>query len=171
MIPVWICAVVGAGLANPLPGVLAVAAAAISPAGTVPRWQLSQVVDDGMWDPLPTGLVAGMPTIRVMPAKLVLDPAGKWQDEQALAIPAWLMREPENLAPLATGVAAIDDPEPTWQTSQDAVVGMWVAGRPTMLKPAAGMANDAAALPWHWAQLLLVLGALAWIAATVGWTE
>jgi hypothetical protein len=36
---------------------------------------------------------------------------------------------------------------------------MWLAGRPTMLKLAAGMAKEAAAAPWHWAQLLVVLGA------------
>ena len=37
VMPVWICAVVGAGVANALPGVLAVATAAMSPAGVVPR--------------------------------------------------------------------------------------------------------------------------------------
>ena len=37
-----------------------------------------------------------------------------------------------------------------------------------MLKFAAGIAKLAAALPWHCAQLLVVLGALAWIFASVG---
>jgi hypothetical protein len=37
VMPVWICAVVGAGVANALPGVLAVATAGINPAGAVAR--------------------------------------------------------------------------------------------------------------------------------------
>ena len=40
-----------------------------------------------------------------------------------------------------------------------------------MLKPAAGMAKVGAAAPWHCAQLLIVLGALAWMFASVGITE
>ena len=44
-------------------------------------------------------------------------------------------------------------------------------GRPTMLKPADGIAKLAAAAPWHCAQLLVVLGALAWMLASVGVTE
>ena len=42
---------------------------------------------------------------------------------------------------------------------------------PTMLKLAVGIAKLAAALPWHCAQLALVLGALAWMLASVGITE
>jgi len=37
VIPVWICAVVGAGVANAVPGAVLVALAAISPEGVVPR--------------------------------------------------------------------------------------------------------------------------------------
>ena len=48
---------------------------------------------------------------------------------------------------------------------------MWFVGCPTIEKPAPGIANDAAADPWHCAQLLVVLGAFAWIAASVGITE
>jgi hypothetical protein len=40
-----------------------------------------------------------------------------------------------------------------------------------MLKFAAGIAKLAAALPWHCAQLFVVLGALAWMLASVGITE
>jgi hypothetical protein len=100
-------------------------------------------------------------------------PAATWQATQLLVMPAWLMSEPENFAPLPTGVAAMEEPLPTWQVSHEAVVGMWVplVGWPTIAKPAAGMANEAAAAPWHCAQLLVVLGALAWIAASVGITE
>ena len=47
---------------------------------------------------------------------------------------------------------------------------MWLLGRPTIEKLADGMANEAAALPWHRAQLPVVLGAFAWMAASVGIT-
>jgi hypothetical protein len=40
-----------------------------------------------------------------------------------------------------------------------------------MEKLAAGMAKLAAAAPWHCAQLPVVLGALAWMLASVGITE
>jgi len=50
---------------------------------------------------------------------------------------------------LTTGVAAMLEPAPTWQVSHDAVVGMWSFGRPTIEKLAVGIANDAAAPPWH----------------------
>ena len=63
------------------------------------------------------------------------------------------------------------EPGPTWQVSQDAVVGRWFAGRPTIEKLAAGIAKEAAALPWHCEQLLEVLGAFAWMSVTDGSTE
>ena len=44
-------------------------------------------------------------------------------------------------------------------------------GSPTMLKFADGIAKLAAAAPWHCAQLPVVLGALAWMLASVGITE
>jgi hypothetical protein len=44
-------------------------------------------------------------------------------------------------------------------------------GIPTIEKLIDGIANDAAAAPWHCSQLLLVLGALAWMLASVGITE
>ena len=81
------------------------------------------------------------------------------------------MSEPLNFAPLGTGVAAMLEPVPTWQLSQAAVVGTWLLGSPTMVKLAAGMAKLGAALPWHCAQLLVVLWALAWMFASVGRTE
>ena len=120
---------------------------------------------------LPIGLVAGMPTSAVMPTKFVAVPAGTWQATQLFVMPAWLISEPLNLAPLPTGRLAIDEPAPTWQVSHEALVGRWLLGSPTMLKLAAGIANDAALAPWHCAQLLVVLGAFAWIAASVGITE
>jgi hypothetical protein len=166
--PVWIIAPVGAGVANAVPGAVFVAEAATKPPGTVPRWQVSQIVEEGMCEPAPAGLVAGMPTMRLMPANVVLLPAGWWQAAQLLLMPLWFISEPLNLAPLPTGVLAIDEPAPTWHSSHDAEVGMWLPGRPTMLKLFAAMANEAAAAPWHCAQLLLVLGALAWMLASVG---
>ena len=61
----------------------------------------------------PMGEVAGMPTICAMPAKLALVPLGTWQATQLLAMPAWFISEPLNLAPLATGRLAMLEPGPT----------------------------------------------------------
>jgi hypothetical protein len=116
------------------------------------------------------GEVAGMPTICAMPAKLADVPLGTWQATQLLVMPVWLMSEPLNLAPLTTGKVVMLEPAPTWQDSHDTVVGMWLAGKPTIEKFAAGMARLGAAAPWHCAQLFVVLGALAWMAAMVGIT-
>jgi hypothetical protein len=126
VMPEWICAVVGAGVANSVPGAVLVALAWIRPdtLASVPAWQLSQVVLDGMCEPAPIGDVGGMPTMAVMPEKLAAVPAGTWQAAQLLLMPAWLMREPENLAPLPTGVLVMLEPVPTWQLSHAAVVGM-----------------------------------------------
>lgn len=124
-----------------------------------------------MWEPLPGGEVGGMPTSTLMPAKLAVWPAGRWHEAQLLVMPAWLIVEPLKRAPFGTGNAAMLEPAPTWQTSQEAAVGMWLPGRPTIAKLADGMAKLAAALPWHWLQLPVVLGALAWMAANVGVSE
>src|SRR5260221_6585098 len=70
VMPLWICVVDGAGDPNAVPGAVFVAEAAIWPAGRLPRWQVSQVVPEGMCELAPTGVVAGMPTIALMPAKL-----------------------------------------------------------------------------------------------------
>jgi hypothetical protein len=162
VIPVWICTVVGAGVANSVPGAVLVAEAATSPVGVVPRWQVSQVVDDGMCAPAPTGEVAGITTIWLIPAKLLPVMLGPWQAMQLLVIPRWLIKEPLNFAPLPTGRLAMLEPAPTWQVSQAAMIGMWLAGGPTMLKLAAGIANPATTFAaWHCAQLLVVLGAFA----------
>jgi hypothetical protein len=72
----WIIVPVGAGAWNAVPGAVLLALAAMKPAGMLPRWQVSQVVDDGMCEPLPIGLVGGMPTMRVMPMKVLELPAG-----------------------------------------------------------------------------------------------
>ena len=170
--PVWICAVVGAGLWKPLPGVVAVALAGISPAGVEPRWHVSHVVDDGMCEPAPTGEVGGITMILVTPTKLDPVIVGAWHAAQLFVIPLWLILEPENFAPSPTGVAAMLEPAPTWHCSHGAEVGTWFAGGPTIEKPADGIANPATtAAPWHCAQLPVVLGALAWMLANVGSTE
>jgi hypothetical protein len=74
--PEWICAPVGAGLWNSVPGAVFVADAAISPDGVVARWHVSHVVDDGMCEPAPTGVVTGIPTIAPIPANAAVVPAG-----------------------------------------------------------------------------------------------
>ncbi len=158
-------------MAKSLPGALLVADAGIEPPGVDPRWQVSQVVDDGMCEVAPIGEVAGITMILLTPTKLdpVID--GPWQATQLLVMPTWLISEPVNFAPLPTGVTAMLDPAPTWQVSHETVVGMWLPGSPTMLKLADGIAKLAAAAPWHCAQLLVVLGAFAWMFASVGMTE
>ena len=168
--PLWICAVVGAGVAKRLPGTLLVAEAGTRPGtlASVPRWQLSHVVEEGMCELEPIGLVAGMTMILATPAKLVPVTLGPWQATQLFVIPVWLMREALNFAPLGTGVAAMLEPAPTWQSSHEALVGRWLAGSPTMLNPFAGIAKLAAAAPWHCAQFALVLSELAWIFVNVG---
>jgi hypothetical protein len=122
--PLWICAPLGAGLPNPVPGAVLVAVAGTRAAGTVARWQVSQAVLDGMCEPAPAGLVGGMPTTRAMPANAWLLPAGWWQATQLLLMPLWFISEPEKRAPLTTGRLVIDEPGATWQASQAALVGM-----------------------------------------------
>ena len=172
VMPVWIWAVVGAGVANSVPGADLVAEAATMPVGVVPKWQVSQLVDDGICEVAPIGEVGGSTTMRVTPAKLEPVMLGPWHCAQLLVMPLWLIKELLNLAPFPTGVAAMLEPVPTWQDSQAAVVGRWLAGGPTMAKLAAGIAKPATTLAaWHWAQLVVVLGALAWMLASVGSTE
>ena len=167
--PVWICVVVGAGVANSVPGAVLLEEAGTRPVGVLARWQASQVEPEGMCELAPMGEVGGITTIWVTPTKLEPVTPDPWQSAQLDVMPLWLMSEPLNLAPLPTGVAAMLEPAPTWQLSQAAAVGRWLLGKPTMLKLAAGMAMPAAALAeWHCAQLLLVLGALAWMLASVG---
>src|SRR5579871_234711 len=87
-------------------------------------------------------------------------------------MPAWLIAEFVNLAPLTTGSAAMLEPAPTWQLSQAAVVGTWFAGIVTIEKPIAGMAYVGAVVgPWHCVQLPVVLGAYRWMFVSDGTTE
>jgi hypothetical protein len=131
----------------------------MSPLGMDDWWHPSHAVDEGMRAVAePAGVVDGITTIFVTPMKLELEMVGPWHVTQVV-MPAWLILEFVNFAPLTTGVALMLEPDPTWQTSQDCEVGMWFEGRPTMEKFAAGIANEAAALPWHWAQFVVVLGA------------
>ena len=169
VMPAWICALLGAGVTNKVPGALLVAEAGPKPLGVVSRWQVSQVVDEGMWELAPTGEVGGIATILLMPEKLLPVMPGPWHCAQLLVMPLWLIKQPLNLAPFPTGVAATLEPAPTWQDSQGAVVGTWLLGGPTMVKLAAGMAKPATTLAaWHCAQLAVVLGALAWMLARLG---
>jgi hypothetical protein len=70
VMPPWIIAVVGTGVAKAVPGAVLLAFAGTKPDGIEPAWQLSQVVTDGMCELMPTGEVAGITTIFVMPMKL-----------------------------------------------------------------------------------------------------
>ena len=151
-----------------MPGAVLVALATISPAGVLPKWQVSQVVDDGMCEFAPTGEVGGNTTMLVMPVNELPVIVGPWQATQLLVMPVWLNLEPENFAPSTTGVAAMLEPVPTWHDSQAPPDGTWLVGCPTIVKFAAGIANEAAAAPWHCAQLLVVLSALAWMLVSVG---
>src|SRR5512143_709833 len=170
--PEWIWAAVGAGVAKPVPGGDSVALAGIWPIGRLARWQLSQVVLEGMCELGPGGDMGGMRTMLVMPAKVVPDPDAVWQATQLFVMPAWFMRELANVAPLGTGVVATLEPAPTWQLSHGALVGTWLLGGATILNPIDGIAKAVAAVAlWHWAQLPVVLGALAWMAGSVGITE
>ena len=171
MIPVWIWVVVGAGVANAVPGAVFVAEAPTIPVGVVARWQVSQVCEDGMCAPAPTGEVGGITTIWLIPAKLAPVMLEPWHAMQLLVIPVWLISELLNLAPLPTGRLATLDPAPTWQVSHAPLLGMWLAGGPTITKLAAGIAKPATTLAaWHCAQFAVVLGALAWMLARVGIT-
>jgi hypothetical protein len=131
--PAWICAVVGAGVANAVPGAVLVALAAISPTGAVLRWQLSQVVDDGMCELGPSGEVGGITTMLVMPANELPLIDGPWQATQLLVMPVWLIWPLANVAPAApvTGMG-VDGIALLWQASQAAVVGMCGGVRPAL---------------------------------------
>jgi hypothetical protein len=171
VIPVWIWVVVGAGVANAVPGAVFVAEAATIPVGVVARWQVSHEVVEGMCALGPTGEVGGITTILLIPAKLAPVIDAPWQLSQLFVIPVWLISELLNLAPLPTGRLATLEPEPTWQVSQAALLGMWLVGGPTITKLAAGIAKpDTTLAAWHCAQLFVVLGALAWMLARVGIT-
>lgn len=148
--PAWIIAPVGTGVAQAVPGAVLVAEAGTIAAGALPKWQASQVVDEGMCALAPAGDVGGMPLILVMPAKLTVEPEVLWQLKQLVVMPLWLISEPLNLAPLGTGVVAMLEPVPTWQTSQAVVMGMWLAGGPMMVKLAVGIAKPATTFAaWH----------------------
>jgi hypothetical protein len=58
---------VGAGVLKPLPGAVLVATPGTNAAGVLPRWQDSHLVEVGRCELTPTGDVAGMTTMLVMP--------------------------------------------------------------------------------------------------------
>jgi hypothetical protein len=67
LVSLWIIAAEGSGIWNRLPGTLRVADAGTKPAGVLPRWQLSHVVDVGKCALEPCGLVGGMAMMALMP--------------------------------------------------------------------------------------------------------
>lgn len=94
-----------------------------------------------------------------------------WQLAQPAVMPLWLNAELANLAPFCTGSCKLLL-APTWQLSHPSEpIAMWLLGVDTIANPIAGKAKLGAAVPWHCAQLVVVEGALAWIAAIVGITE
>src|SRR5258705_10675943 len=101
--PEWICAVVGIGVANAVPGAVLVDEAGTMAPGVVPRWQVSQVVDDGMCDVTPTGGVCGMTRMAVTPVKLAPGIVGAWQAAQLLGMALRLFSRTQNLGPVGTG--------------------------------------------------------------------
>jgi hypothetical protein len=64
---VWIIAAVGAGNKKLLPGAVLVATPGTRLVGVLARWQLSHLVLLGRCEPAPTGEVAGITTILLMP--------------------------------------------------------------------------------------------------------
>ena len=100
------------------------------PVGVLPRWQLSQVCDEGMCALAPTGEVGGITTIWLTPTKLLAVMLGPWQARQLFVMPVWLIKEPLNLAPLPTGRLATLEPPPTWQLSHAVAIGIWLPGGP-----------------------------------------
>ena len=158
VIPAWL---------NWAPEKVFIPGAGTKPLGMLLTWQLSQAAV--------VGTCAGDRPVAFMgdtPAKVVAVTLEPWQASQPDAMPVWLNSEPLNLAPSGTGVAAMLELLPTWQLTQSRLpMGMWLPGAPTMEKPLAGLAKLLAAAPWHWAQLLLVEGALAWMSPRGGTTE
>jgi len=159
VIPAWLIW----PLANVVAPIDAAPLAGISCVGMAFEWQLSQVFDVGKCAGVSPALVLGVTPMNVPTTTL-----GPWHCAQLVVMPVWLMREPLNLAPLTTGVAAMLEPVPTWQDSHAALVGRWLPGWPTIAKLAPGIAKLAAAGPWHCAQLPVVLCALAWMLVSVG---
>lgn len=92
-----------------------------------------------------------------------------WQVAQPLVMPAWLKAALAKLAPSTTGRVVLELP-PTWQDSQPCdPMGMWLAGgRATGGTMCAVLKVAALAALWHCAQLVLLDGALAWMAAIDG---
>jgi hypothetical protein len=85
---------------KPVPGpVTLVARLAISPAGTLARWQFSQLTDVGKCALGPGPLVDGITTMLLTPKKLLLVTFGPWQVAHPEVIPLWLNAELLNLAP------------------------------------------------------------------------
>ena len=61
----------------------------------------------------PAGVVGGITTIWLTPAKLAPVMLGPWQATQLLVMPLWLNSELLNLAPLPTGRLVTLEPAPT----------------------------------------------------------
>ena len=79
---------VGTGFRNAVPGAVFTDDALTSPAGVEPKWQFSQVVDDGMCDEAPGAAEGGITTIDVIPVNEAPVIVGPWQVTHPLVTPA-----------------------------------------------------------------------------------
>jgi hypothetical protein len=110
----------------PMAGVLALNG--IRPAGMLPRWQLSQVVEDGMWAEAPKALLCGMTTMLGLPAKLPATTLGPWQVSQPELMPVWMKEAPAKVFMPAAGTRPVGVLL-TWQVWQAAEAGMCAGAR------------------------------------------
>src|SRR5258706_10622988 len=113
-----------------------------------------------MWEPTPTGVVAGITTMFVMPKNELPVIVGPWQDAQLDVMPVWLIWPPANVVMPALAPAAgisIDGIALAWHVSHDTVVGMCAGLKPPEVTGA--MPVKVAAVipaPWHATQLVVM---------------
>jgi hypothetical protein len=152
--PVWVMVVLGAGDKKPLLGGRCGALPGTSEDGMLPKWQVSQVVELGMWLLWFAGLVCGIFTMLVMPWKTVT--LGPWHSAQLLPMPVWLNNPPPKLVKVVMVLAAV------WQDSQPRLrmgtcTGAVVLG--AFMPPTVVMVdayNAAFAVLWHCTQLAVL---------------
>ena len=136
--PLWIMAPVGTGVPKSVPGAVRLALAGTANLGMLVRWQVSQVVEDGMCAPAPIGLVAGMPTMRAMPAKLA-GVLAAWQFSQAVEdgmcepAPGGLVGGMPTMRAMPAKLPAL--PEAWWQATQLLVTPAWLIKAPEKRAP------------------------------------
>jgi hypothetical protein len=111
-----------------LPMAGALALNGIRPAGMLPRWQLSQVVEDGMWADAPKALLWGITTMLGLPAKLAGTTLGPWQVSHPELIPVWMKEAPAKVFMPAAGTRPVGVLL-TWQLWHATEAGMCAGAR------------------------------------------